>query len=64
MTNKYIDTATNHPLMRGLLIGGALGLMASWFGFPPGRSLILGFLAGLLAGFTRILINKQRQKGK
>ncbi|ACV68078.1 hypothetical protein [Desulfohalobium retbaense] len=62
MPKKYINTATNHPVMRGLLIGGAIGLIASWFGYPPGRSLFLGFLAGLLAGLTRIAIDRQRRK--
>lgn len=62
LTTKYMHTATNHPILRGLLIGGALGLIASWFGYPPGRSLLMGFIAGFLAGLTRMAIEKRRRK--
>ncbi|MFO7717797.1 MAG: hypothetical protein ACQESV_03395 [Thermodesulfobacteriota bacterium] len=62
MTSKNIQTATNHPLLRGLLIGGAIGLMASWFGYPPGRSLLMGFIAGFLAGLTRMAFEKRRRQ--
>lgn len=39
--------------MRGLLIGGSLGVFAGLFGlFTIGRGLVLGSVAGALAGWT------------
>ncbi len=46
-------------IVRGILIGGAIGLMASWFGFPGLFALGLGMIAGFLAGVTRYLLEKR-----
>lgn len=47
-------------IVRGILIGGAIGLMASWFGYPAMFALGLGMIAGFLAGITRYMIEKRR----
>ena len=47
-------------IVRGILIGGAIGLMASWFGYPAMFSLGLGMIAGFLAGVTRYCMERRR----
>lgn len=49
-------------LMKGLLIGGSVGLIASWFmNMEPGRAMFLGFIAGFLAGLTSWRLAKSRR---
>lgn len=48
-------------MVRGILIGGALGLMGVWFlDIDPIRSVGLGLIAGFLAGFTRYRMRRRR----
>jgi len=48
--------------VRGLLIGGSLGVFAALFGlFAMGRGLVLGMVAGALAGWT---MERKRAKKK
>jgi len=47
-------------IVRGILIGGAIGLMASWFGYPGLFALGLGMIAGFLAGVTRYILEKRK----
>lgn len=47
-------------IMKGLLIGGSIGMMAGWFMPEPTKPLILGFLCGILAGVTFWLREKNR----
>lgn len=51
-----------HPLIRGAIIGGSIGLMTTWFGFDPARSLFLGIFCGLLAAHTAHRIQQRRKK--
>ncbi len=47
-------------IVRGILIGAAIGLMASWFGYPLLFSTGLGMIGGFLAGVTRYAIERKR----
>jgi F0F1-type ATP synthase assembly protein I len=38
--------------VRGILLGGGMGAIASWFFMDLGRGLFLGMLVGCLAGVT------------
>ncbi|HDQ40938.1 MAG TPA: hypothetical protein ENN39_07940 [Desulfonatronum sp.] len=51
-----------HPLIRGAIIGGSIGLMAVWFGMDPARSFFLGVCCGLLGAFTAHRIQQNRKK--
>ncbi|MFW5730950.1 MAG: hypothetical protein ACOCPN_03765 [Desulfonatronovibrionaceae bacterium] len=52
----------NNPVIRGIILGGSVGLMASWFGFDPARALLLGMLCGLLAALTRTAALRKKDK--
>ena len=47
-------------IVRGILIGGAIGLMASWFGYPALFAMGLGMVGGFLAGVTRYVLERRR----
>lgn len=50
------------PVVRGLLIGGSIGMIAGWFGMDMGRSLAYGLVCGLAAGLTKYFVDKKSQK--
>lgn len=60
MTNN--TTKGLHPLIRGAVIGGSIGLMAVWFGMDPARSFFLGIGCGLLGAFTAHRIQQKRNR--
>lgn len=49
-------------LFRGIIVGASIGLIASWFGLDPARSLALGIFCGFLAGLTKVLLDKKFKK--
>ncbi|WP_169734410.1 hypothetical protein [Desulfocurvus vexinensis] len=50
-------------VFRGVLIGGALGIMATYvLGMEPVRAFFLGVACGILAGATRYAIARRRKK--
>lgn len=52
-------------LFRGIMIGGALGVMATYvLNWDPARAFGIGILAGLLAGLTKYAIDSRKGKGK
>jgi len=51
-----------HPLVRGAIIGGSIGLMAVWFGFDPVRAFFVGIFCGLLGAYTAQHIQQRRKK--
>ncbi len=51
-----------HPLIRGAIIGGSIGLMATWFGYDLGRAFFFGIICGGLGAFTAMRIQKRRNK--
>jgi len=48
-------------ILRGLIIGGSLGMIAGWFGIDPARAFFLGTACGLLAGLTRLLADRRKK---
>lgn len=52
----------NNPYVRGIILGGSVGFIATWFGMDPIRALLLGILCGLLAVLTRIAVLKRKNK--
>lgn len=50
------------PVLRGLLIGGSVGMIAGWFGYDPGQALALGLISGLFAGLTKRWMDKKKKK--
>jgi len=49
-------------LARGILIGGSIGALAGLFGMDPARAMLLGLVAGFLAGLTRYKLQKKRKE--
>ncbi|MFW6324724.1 MAG: hypothetical protein ACOC0U_06630 [Desulfovibrionales bacterium] len=54
--------SSSEPVVHGLILGGSLGLIASWFGMDPGRSVMLGLISGLLAGLTKFFLDRKLKK--
>ncbi|MCA1743786.1 MAG: hypothetical protein ABR542_05940 [Desulfonatronovibrio sp.] len=52
----------NNPFVRGIILGGSVGLIATWFGMDPIRAFFLGILCGLLAVLTRMAAQKVKHK--
>ncbi|GAB6058771.1 hypothetical protein [Desulfonatronum parangueonense] len=50
------------PVLRGAIVGGSIGLMATWFGVDVGRALFYGIICGLLAAYTAQKIQENRKK--
>ena len=50
------------PVVRGAIVGGSIGLMATWFGVDVGRALFYGIVCGLLAAYTAQKIQEKRKK--
>ncbi|SDN79951.1 hypothetical protein SAMN04488516_10756 [Desulfonauticus submarinus] len=48
-------------LFRAVILGASIGLIASWFGLDPARSLALGVFSGFFAGLTRVFILKNKK---
>lgn len=48
-------------LKRGLLIGGAVGVLGGLFFMDMGRGLVLGLIGGFFAVLTRRAIDKKRR---
>lgn len=47
--------------VRGLILGGSIGLVAGLFGMDRMRAMILGLLCGFFAGLTRFLVEKYKK---
>ena len=62
MTPDEYRDSPRQILLRGILIGGALGMMARWFGYEPAKAFFLAILCGLLAAGTRIAMLRRRKK--
>lgn len=58
MSEKKTST---EPIVHGIILGGSIGLIASWMGMDPGRAVMLGLICGGLAGLTKYFIEKKRQ---
>ncbi|HCF05060.1 MAG: hypothetical protein JG774_524 [Desulfomicrobiaceae bacterium] len=61
MHDEHRD-APRQILLRGVLVGGALGMIARWFGYEPAKAFFLAVICGLLAAGTRIALLRRRKK--
>ncbi|MFP4393426.1 MAG: hypothetical protein ACLFOA_09570 [Desulfohalobiaceae bacterium] len=52
-----------NSIVRGIILGGSVGLIASWTGVDPLRALLLGMVCGVLAVLTRMAVQKSRKSG-
>lgn len=48
--------------MRGVIVGGSIGMIASWFGYEPVKAFFMGIICGIFAAFTKIMADKLRNK--
>ena len=55
------DQSSSHVVLRGILVGGSIGMMASWFGYEPSKAFFFGIVSGIFAAVTKILAEKIRQ---
>lgn len=62
MSDRNEDTSPSHAVMRGVIVGGSIGMIASWFGYEPVKAFFLGIICGILAAGTRILADRLRKK--
>lgn len=62
MSDRTEENSPSHAVMRGVIIGGSVGMMASWIGFEPVKAFFMGIICGILAAGTRILADKIRKK--
>ncbi len=51
-------------IVRGIILGGSLGLIASWTGVEPLRAVLLGMIFGVLAVMTRVALEKRKKSDK
>lgn len=64
MTNRTQENSPSHAVMRGVIIGGSIGMIASWFGYEPVKAFFMGIVCGIFAAGTRILADRVRNKEK
>lgn len=56
------ENSPSHAVLRGILVGGSIGMIASWFGYEPVKAFFMGIICGLFAAGTRILADRIRKK--
>ena len=42
MSDRSNENTPSHAVMRGVIIGGSIGMIASWFGYEPVQGLLHG----------------------
>lgn len=60
---RPLELIMKEALFRGVLIGGAFGIIATYvLHMDPPRAFFLGVVGGLLAGVTKYKIDQKRKK--
>lgn len=62
MNDQAPHNTPGHAILRGILVGGSIGMIASWFGYEPVKAFFLGIICGVLAAGTRIMADRLRKK--
>lgn len=62
MNNRSTENTPSHAVMRGVIVGGSIGMIASWFGYEPAKAFFMGIICGIFAAFTKIMADKLRRK--
>lgn len=62
MSDRSKENTPSHAVFRGVIIGGSIGMMASWFGYEPVKAFFMGIISGIFAAVTKIMADKLRDK--
>lgn len=62
MNERPSENSPSHAVLRGVLVGGAIGMIASWFGYEPVKAFFMGISCGIFAAVTRIFADRLRRK--
>lgn len=62
MDERTKENSPGHAILRGILIGGSIGMIASWFGYEPIKAFFMGIICGIFAAATKIFADKLRDK--
>lgn len=62
MTEKPTENSPSHAILRGILIGGSIGMIASWFGYEPAKAFFMGIFCGIFAAATKVFADRLRKK--
>lgn len=55
------EQSPSHVVLRGILVGGSIGMIASWYGYEPAKAFFFGIASGIFAALTKILAEKIRK---
>ena len=62
MSDRSQENTPSHAVLRGVIVGGSIGMIASWFGYEPVKAFFMGIVCGIFAAFTRIMADMLRNK--
>jgi hypothetical protein len=62
MDEKTKANSPGHAILRGILIGGSIGMIAGWFGYQPVKAFFMGMICGIFAAATKIFADRLRDK--
>ena len=62
MNDRSTENTPSHAVMRGVIVGASIGMIASWFGYEPVKAFFMGIFCGIFAAATKIMAVKLRQK--
>lgn len=62
MSNRSQENTPSHAVLRGVIVGGSIDMIASWFGYEPVKAFFMGIVCGIFAAFTRIMADRLRNK--
>jgi hypothetical protein len=62
MSDRSNENSPSHAVMRGVIVGGSIGMIASWFGYEPVKAFFMGIVCGIFAAATRIMADRMRKK--
>jgi uncharacterized membrane protein YeaQ/YmgE (transglycosylase-associated protein family) len=62
MSDRSRENTPSHAVLRGIIVGGSIGMIASWFGYEPVKAFFMGIVCGIFAAFARIMADKLRNK--
>lgn len=62
MDDRTKENTPSHAIMRGVIIGGSIGMIASWFGYEPVKAFFMGIVSGIFAALTKIMADRLRDK--
>lgn len=61
MDSKQRENSPAHAVMRGVIVGASIGMIASWFGYEPVKAFFMGVVCGGFAAATKIFADRLRK---